>query len=166
MKAVSVLVLFASAAYALQITEPDNGDDWDLSQTNEIEWESVSTDEPEFSLKLIDKRTSPESQITIADKVKTSDGKFDLTNFVAPPGDRYTIKAFSLSKTNSGQLAESQTFNVTKSGVAATSTTAGAPSGTGTAAPGSTTAGRNGAATLSGTFGVVGSVALVFAMLF
>ena len=101
---------------ALRITEPENGEDWDLSQTNEIEWESVSTDEPEFSLKLIDKRTSPETQITIADKVKTSDGKFDLTNFVAPAGDKYTIKAFSLSKTSSGQLAESQTFNVTKSG--------------------------------------------------
>jgi hypothetical protein len=65
---------------------------------------------------LIDKRTSPETQITIADKVKTSDGKFDLTNVVASPGDKYTIKAFSLSRTSSGQLAESQTFNVTKSG--------------------------------------------------
>jgi len=117
MKAISALALLVSAAAALQITEPGNNEEWDLSKTNTIKWTSVSTDEPEFALKLIDKRTSPETPITIAEKVKTSDGKYDLTNLVAKPGDKYTIKAFSLSKlSQNGQLAESQTFNVTKSG--------------------------------------------------
>jgi len=50
--------------------------------------------------------------------------------------------------------------------IVATSTTASAPSGTETGTSASEGA-KNGAATLaSGAFGVVGSVALVFAMLF
>lgn len=51
---------------------------------------------------------SPTTLIAIADKVKASDGKYDLGNFVAAPGDKYTIKAFNLSKTNSGQLPGSK----------------------------------------------------------
>lgn len=162
----SFLALLATTASALQITAPSTNDKWDLSQTNTIKWSFVSTDESEFSLKLVDKRTSPETLIPIADKVKTSDGKFDLNNFLAAPGSPYTVKAFSLAKTNSGQLAESQVFNVTKSGVATASTsTVAVPSGTETPT-GSTVAPKNGAGRLSGTVGLVGSIGVVFAFLF
>ena len=101
---------------ALQLTSPSVGDEWDLSKTNTIKWDSVSSDPTEFQLVLVDKSTTPETSIEIAEKVKTADGTYDLTNFVAKPGEKYSVKAYSTSKTNSGQLSESQTFEVTKSG--------------------------------------------------
>ncbi len=89
---------------------------WDLSQTNSIEWTSVSTDPTTLNIVLVNHNSSPATESPIKDSVNTADGKYALTNFVASPGDKYTIKFYSTSATNSGQLAESQSFNVTKSG--------------------------------------------------
>lgn len=170
MKSVAVLAAFVASAAALEITEPTTGASWDLSKTNTIKWKSVSTDPTEFQLFLVDKSPSTgEVQTKISDKVKTSDGKYDLTNFViaTKPGSRYSVKAIAVTQTNSGQLDESEVFNVTKSG-AATSTTPGsgsAPSGTEPPASEPTKTG-NAAATLGQTFGVAGPLAVVLALLF
>ena len=91
------------------------GAQWDFSQTNTIEWTSVSTDPTSFDIVLVNHDASPATEFTLQDPVNTSDGKFSFTNFVAPAGDQYTIKFFTNSTVTS-QLAESQQFNVTKSG--------------------------------------------------
>lgn len=164
-----VAVVFAAcAATALQITDPKENDQWDLSQTNTIKWTAVETDTAELDLYLVDKSTTPETRLPIAEGVKTADKQFALTNFVvARTGDRYTVKAFSRAQRDSGQLSESGTFNVTKSGVASTTTPGGNnPSGSATGS-GSTPSPSNGAATLGqAMLGVVGPLAVVLAVLF
>ncbi|KAK5657638.1 hypothetical protein OQA88_2710 [Cercophora sp. LCS_1] len=169
MMSLTIFSAIVAAASALQITEPASGAQWDLSKTNEIKWAFVSTDEAEFSLQLIDKSTTPETAITIADKVKTSEGEYEFTNFAAKPGDKYTIKAFSVSKLSTGQLAESQTFNVTKSGVV-TTTTSVAPSSTGsgteTGAAVTGSAGANAASAIGGRYAFFGSFGVALGLLF
>ncbi|KAK1773534.1 hypothetical protein QBC45DRAFT_427468 [Copromyces sp. CBS 386.78] len=157
---------------ALKITEPKEKAQWDLSQTNTIKWDHVDSDPETFQLVLVNHKTGGEESFTIEDKVKTSDGEYKLTNFVAAPGSTYSIKAYGTEKTNNGQLAESQTFNVTKSGVAATTTTgtatakptsSGTPASSSGASPSETS---NAATALGVTFGVAGPLAAVFALLF
>jgi len=118
MKAFTALALFSAAASvsALQLTEPADGAEWDLSKTNIIKWKSVETDPEEFKLVLIDASGFPEKEYEINSEVETEEGEYKLTNFVAQPGKKFKVKAFSTANTNSGQLAESQTFEVTKSG--------------------------------------------------
>ncbi|KAK3352572.1 hypothetical protein B0T25DRAFT_590441 [Lasiosphaeria hispida] len=169
MKAVSILAAaFAAGVSALQITAPGINDSWDLSKTNTIKWTFVDTDPTEFQIQLVNKDVFPEEVKNITGKATTKDGKFDLSNVVAKPSTKYTVKFLSLSATNSGQLAESQTFNVTKSGVASTTGTAGTPSSTGdsttSASPSATSS--SAAVAVGKTFGVAGPIAVVLAMLF
>ncbi|KAK0715215.1 hypothetical protein B0H67DRAFT_236500 [Lasiosphaeris hirsuta] len=168
MKAVAILTAaFAAGVSALQITAPGINDSWDLSKTNTIKWTFVDTDPTEFQIQLVNKDVFPVTTYNVTGKATTKDGKFDLTNFVAPPSSKYTVKFISLSATNSGQLSESQTFNVTKSGTSSTSTTAGTPSstgGSGTTASQSTTP-SSAAVALGKTFGVAGPIAAALAML-
>lgn len=179
---------------ALKITEPKEKAQWDLSQTNTIKWDHVDSDPETFQLVLVDHQTGGEQQLTIEDKVKTSDGEYKLTNFVATPGSTYSIKAYGTEKTNNGQLSESQTFTVSKSGgknmssfpflavsvtnnpaplVASTSSASGTatakPTSSGT--PSSTESATpsetsNAASALGVTFGVAGPLAAVFALLY
>ncbi|CCC07084.1 hypothetical protein SMACR_01108 [Sordaria macrospora] len=167
---IATVAAFAATATALKITEPKEKAQWDLSQTNTIKWEHVDSDPETFQLVLVNHKTGGEEPFTIEDKVKTSDGEYKLTNFVAAPGSTYSIKAYGTEKTNNGQLSESQTFNVTKSGVAATSSTStvkptssGTPASSSSAAPSETS---NAATALGVTFGVAGPLAAVFALLF
>ncbi|KAK3400291.1 hypothetical protein B0T20DRAFT_181563 [Sordaria brevicollis] len=166
---IATVAAFAATATALKITEPKENDKWDLSQTNTIKWEHVDTDPEEFKLVLVNSKTGGEQPFDIDDDVETKKGEYKLTNFVAEPGATYKIKAYGTESTNRGQLAESQTFNVTKSGVAATSSTStvkptssGTPSSSG-AVPSETS---NAATPLGVTFGVAGPLAAVFALLF
>ncbi|KAK3324086.1 hypothetical protein B0T19DRAFT_443525 [Cercophora scortea] len=169
MKCFAALAAFAAAVSALQFTEPQVDEKWDLSKSNTIKWTAVSTDPTTFALKLIDHSTTPETAITIAASVETSKGQYVIDNFVATPNTKYSIKAFSLDTKNNGQLAESQTFTVTKSGVATTSsastpTSTGAATGTdSTSTPSATKS--NAAMALGQTFGVAGPLAVIFALL-
>ncbi|KAK3935433.1 hypothetical protein QBC46DRAFT_271798 [Diplogelasinospora grovesii] len=152
---------------ALHITDPTDGAQWDFSATNTVKWEFVSSDPTSFQLVLVNHATQPETDTVIAESVNTTAGSYSFTNVVAKPGSQYTIKAMSTSTQNSGQLAESQTFNVTKSGVAPTTTSS---SGSGASATGSQTSAsatstKNAAVTLGKAFGVAGPVAVGFAML-
>ena len=164
-----LLATLIAAASALQLTSPTTTDAWDLSETNTIKWTSVSTDPTSFELVLVDKSTTPETQLKIADSVSTSAGQYELTNFFvkgfqAEAETKYSIKAISTDPKNKGQLAESGTFNVTKSGAESSSSTTSAPTGTATSGGGSTSP-TSGAAAVGKTFGAAGIVAIVFAML-
>ncbi|KAK0636465.1 hypothetical protein B0T17DRAFT_613192 [Bombardia bombarda] len=153
MKCFAIVAAFAAAVSAISITEPAEKTAWDFSKSNKIEWTSVSTDVTEFKLVLYDGANS-----------------YTLDNFVAAPGSQYKVKAIGIDKTNTGsQLSESPTFNVTKSGVASSSTTTGptssttgAPTGTDVAPAATTT--KSGAAALAASFGVVGPLAVIVAM--
>lgn len=76
----------------------------------------MDTDPDTFEIVLVDHSATPPSELTIADSVKTSDGKYSFTNFVAPVGTKYQINFQGTDKTNSGIVAQSQEFAVSKSG--------------------------------------------------
>jgi hypothetical protein len=177
---------------ALTFTSPAEGAQWDLSKSNTISWSSVDNDPDSFQLVLVNHASQDgEQDSTITKNVTKSSGSYVMDNFVATPGSQYTIKAFSTSATNSGQLAESQSFNVTKSGsklcsetsmtlydgsadqicvAAPTTTSASTASATGSStasasASNSATSKPNSAATLGQAFGIAGPLAVVAAML-
>ncbi|KAK0721615.1 Ser-Thr-rich glycosyl-phosphatidyl-inositol-anchored membrane family-domain-containing protein [Lasiosphaeria miniovina] len=169
MKSFALIAALAGAASALQITSPTENDKWDLSATNTIKWSSVDSDPAFFKLVLINHPPSTaETSTTIAENVTTSKGQYDLTNFAAAPGDKYSIKAYGILNANNGQLAESKQFNVTKSGTASTTTTdAPSSSGTGTGTTAASSPSKSSEAfALGKSFGVAGPLAVVFAMLF
>jgi len=102
---------------ALRITEPKEKSEWDLSKTNTITWSHVDSDPKEFMLVLVDKDSSNGAIEHPIGKVSTADGKYDLTNFVVPRiGDDWSVKALGTTEKNLGQLAESEEFEITKSG--------------------------------------------------
>ncbi len=105
-----------TCAVAISITEPTQGTAWDFTQTNTIQWTSVSTDQTSFKIVLVNHNSTPVAEQTIKDTVNTSDGKYAFTNVVAAPGDKYSIQFLSSTSASSGLLVESQQFNVTKSG--------------------------------------------------
>ncbi|KAB5575326.1 hypothetical protein GE09DRAFT_1215111 [Coniochaeta sp. 2T2.1] len=159
-----------AAANALTITSPKTNDAWDLSQTNTIEWTSVSTDPSNFSIVLVDNsNASGAKETVIKDLVETKENKYSFTNFVAAPGDKYQIRFRGTTAQNTGIVTQSENFNVTKSGVEQkTSTTGTGPTPTGSGAPVETTApgSGNGAGALGVGMGLMGSVvAAVFMML-
>ncbi|KAK3389606.1 hypothetical protein B0H63DRAFT_445786 [Podospora didyma] len=169
MKSFSLVAAFAAAASALTFTAPAANDQWDLSQKNTIKW-TPSTDAAFFKLVLVNHPIGvTESQQTIAENVTASTGSYDLTNFVATPGARYTIKAFGITQQNNGQLAETQPYlNITKSGVATSSSGTSSPTGSGTetGTGASASASKSSEAiSLGKTFGVAGPLAVIFAML-
>lgn len=154
---------------AITITAPALDASWDFSQTNTIEWTSVSTDPANFSIVLVNNQPASGPELTtMADLVNTSDQKYSFTNFVTTPGPDHVIRFVGVGASDSGVLAESQEFNITKSGTAApnttTSTTSG-PSPTGTSAPASTSAKGSGAGALAAGAGLAGSVAAALCML-
>ncbi|KAH8880263.1 hypothetical protein GQ53DRAFT_755247 [Thozetella sp. PMI_491] len=164
MKAFAVLAGLVAVASAVSITEPTDQSKWDFSQSNTIEWKSVSSDPTSFKIILVNHQNGGTTQQTIKDSVTTSDNKYTFTNFVTTPGDKYTIQFISTSSTNSGILSESEQFNVTKSGVAPTTTSA-APSTSQTTTGGAATTTSPNAATSGKTFGAAGLLAVAFAML-
>jgi hypothetical protein len=127
------------------VTSPTKDEKLDFSSSIDIDWTSVNTDPSTFDLVLVDQDNMV--NIPIQSNVKTSDNKFTLTNFVVTPGAAYKFNFLSTDPENTGILAQSQTFEIIKSGGASTSesssttasTTTSSPTGTGTAAGGSNT---------------------------
>jgi hypothetical protein len=102
------------------VTSPTKDEKLDFSKSIQIKWSSVSTDASTFNLVLID-QSNVNSPIPISDNVKTSDGSYTLTNFVATPGAKYKFNLLSTDPKNTGILAQSETFEITKSGGTTTS---------------------------------------------
>ncbi|KAK2015856.1 hypothetical protein LZ32DRAFT_125728 [Colletotrichum eremochloae] len=101
-------------AEAVKVTQPAKGDDWDLSKTNEITWETVSSDPKSFEIVLINQSSYPGVSQTIA-KVNAADGKYDLKDVKVAAGDAYRINLVSTDPQNSGILAQSEEFSLTGS---------------------------------------------------
>lgn len=132
-----------ASVQAILVTSPTKDQKLDFSSTVEIQWTSVSTDPSTFNLVLVDQTNMV--PIPVKDGVKTADNKYTLTNFVAAPGTAYKFNLLSTDPLNTGILAQSQTFQIIKSGGASSSdsssststTTSSSATGTGAAAGGS-----------------------------
>jgi cobalamin biosynthesis Mg chelatase CobN len=106
---------------AILVTSPTKDQKLDFSKSIEVKWTSVSTDPKTFQLVLVDQSTM--NPITVEAEVKTSDNKYTLTNFVATPGAKYKFNFLSNDPMNTGILAQSETFEISKSGSTESSTT-------------------------------------------
>ncbi|KAK4213657.1 hypothetical protein QBC37DRAFT_422599 [Rhypophila decipiens] len=164
MKFFVTLAALAAVASAITITEPKLDAKLDFSATNSVKWTHVESDPAEFQIALVDQSTSPETVTVLAPKVKSADKEYKLENVVATPGTKYKIKFFAVDNKNSGQLVESQSFAVTKSGVKASTTPApsAAPTNTDAAAASSTSSKAGAMAT---AVGIAGPVAALLAFL-
>lgn len=125
----------------------------------------MDTDPVSFEIVLVSPNNSTIAQSVITDSVNTTENKYSFSNFVTPVGDNYQINFIGNVGTNKGIISQSQTFAVTKSGVAS-STTSGGSTATGTGASASATSSDTSAASALGmTFGIAGPVVVALGML-
>ncbi|KAK1975376.1 hypothetical protein LZ30DRAFT_605789 [Colletotrichum cereale] len=187
-KATFAITSLLALAEAVKVTKPTKGDDWDLSETNEITWETVSSDPKSFEIVIINQSGFPEVSQTIA-KVNAADGKYELKGVKVAAGDAYRINLVSTDPQSSGILAQSGEFSLTGSddsssaSASASATASASVSGsasasatgssgtatgtaTGTAASGTSTTAPNSASGIKSTFAIFGSVAVAAYMLF
>ncbi|KAK1724232.1 uncharacterized protein BDZ83DRAFT_579005 [Colletotrichum acutatum] len=179
-KTAVAITSFLAIAEAVKVTKPAKGDDWDLSKTNEITWETVSSDPKSFEIVIVNQSGYPEVSETIA-TVQAADGKYELKGAKVAAGDAYRINLVSVDPQNSGILAQSNEFSFTGSDVTTGSATAsasgtaasnasgsGTASGTatGSAASGTSTSAPSSASAIKSTFAIFGSVAVAAYMLF
>lgn len=151
---------------AITITEPQQGAKLDLSGSNTISWTSVDTDPASFEIVLVSPNNSTIAQSVITDSVNTSDNKYTFSNFVATVGDNYQINFIGNVGTNKGIISQSQSFSVTKSGVASTTTSVGGSTATGTgAAASASSSNTSGASAIGLSFGIAGPIFAALGML-
>lgn len=151
---------------AITITEPQQGAKLDFSGSNTISWTSVETDPVSFEIVLVSPNNSTIAQSVITDSVNTSENKYTFSNFVASVGDNYQFNFIGNVGTNKGIISQSQSFSVTKSGVASTTTSAAGSTATGTgAAASASSSGTSAASTFGVTFGIAGPVVAALSML-
>ncbi|KAK2033788.1 hypothetical protein LX32DRAFT_648978 [Colletotrichum zoysiae] len=113
-KATIAITSLLALAEAVKVTEPAKGDDWDLSKTNEITWDTVSSDPKTFEIVIVNQSSYPGVSQTIA-KVNAADGKYELKDLKVAPGGSYRINLVSTDPQNSGILAQSEEFSLTGS---------------------------------------------------
>jgi len=138
-KATIAITSLLALAEAVKVTKPAKGDDWDLSETNEIEWETVSSDPKSFEIVVIIQSSYPGVSQTIA-KVNAADGKYELKDLKVAPGDSYRINLVSTDPQNSGILAQSEEFALTGSDDDSSSASASATASASASASGSASA--------------------------
>ncbi|GJC84747.1 UPF0619 GPI-anchored membrane protein AFUA_3G00880 [Colletotrichum liriopes] len=110
--AVAITSLLALAE-AVKVTKPAKGDDWEISSTNEITWETVDSDPTSFEIVIVNQSGYPPVSEKIA-KVNAADGKYELKDVKVAAGDAYRINLVSTQ--NSGILAQSDEFSLTSDG--------------------------------------------------
>ncbi|GKT42786.1 UPF0641 membrane protein [Colletotrichum spaethianum] len=142
-------------AQAVKVTKPAKGDDWDISATNEITWETVSSDPKSFEIVIVNQSGYPGVSETIA-KVNAADGKYELKDPKVAAGDGYRINLVSTDPQNSGILAQSEQFTLTgdsddTSSSASASATASASASGSASASASATGSSSGSATVTQT---------------
>lgn len=156
----------AESSPAITITEPQQGAKLDFSGSNTISWTSVETDPVSFEIVLVSPNNSTIAQSVITDSVNTTENKYTFSNFVTPVGDNYQINLIGNVGTNKGIISQSQTFAVTKSGVASTTTSAAGSTASGTGASASASSSDTSAASAFGvTFGIAGPIIAALGML-
>ncbi|KAF6823191.1 extracellular conserved serine-rich protein [Colletotrichum plurivorum] len=155
--AIAITSLLA-AAEAVKVTKPAKGDEWDLSKTNEITWDSVNTDPSSFEIVIVNQSSYPPVEVKIG-KVNTADGKYELKDAKVSAGDNYRINFVSTDPQNSGILAQSEQFDLTvsddddktTSASATASATGASTSGSASASASATGASTSGTATVTAT---------------
>ncbi|OKL56335.1 hypothetical protein UA08_08418 [Talaromyces atroroseus] len=110
----STALVLAATASALQVTSPSRGDDLDLSGSNDVTWDSVESDPTSFDIQLVNEHVNPPVVKTIATNVQTSAGSYSFSNVAATVGNDYQINLVSNDSDNTGILAQSAQFDVTK----------------------------------------------------
>ncbi|KAK1146362.1 hypothetical protein N8T08_003149 [Aspergillus melleus] len=149
------IILFAVSCVALTVTSPSNGAKVDLSKEYEIKWKSVQSDPSKFTINLVNMNGSSANK-EIAKDIDASQGSVKVDPvWGIPKGPGYQLNFISRDKMNTGILAQSQQFEVTK--VAdrpknKTTTTSSSSATESAAAPTNSTAGASSLA-IPATFG-------------
>lgn len=129
------------------VTSPTKDQKLDFSSTIDVTWTSVATDPTTFTLVIVDQTTM--NPVTVDSAVKTSTLKYSLTNFVVTPGSKYKFNLLSNDPMNTGILAQSETFEITKSGKPASSSTTSTDAASATGGAGSSPGADSPSSTLS-----------------
>ncbi|KAL5357465.1 Ser-Thr-rich glycosyl-phosphatidyl-inositol-anchored membrane family-domain-containing protein [Aspergillus floccosus] len=109
------IVAFAASAMALTVTNPAQGDKVDFSKPVDIKWRSVQNDPKNITLELVNMNGQPNVNKQIAEGVKVSDGHYKVDKLWGiPVAEGYQINILSEEERNTGILAQSQQFNVTR----------------------------------------------------
>ncbi|GES63573.1 conserved threonine rich protein [Aspergillus terreus] len=131
---VASIVAFAASAMALTVTSPAQGDKVDFSKPVDIKWRSVESvdlhpnasaqetptdqtrsDPKNITLELVNMNGQPNVNKQIADGVKASEGHYKVDKLWGiPVAEGYQINIISNEERNTGILAQSQQFNVTR----------------------------------------------------
>ncbi|KAE8149827.1 Ser-Thr-rich glycosyl-phosphatidyl-inositol-anchored membrane family-domain-containing protein [Aspergillus avenaceus] len=110
---IASLVAYAASSVALTINSPKNGDKVDFSKPYKIEWNTVDSDPNNFTINLVG--SNPRVNKEIAKSVKSSDNSYTIKSlWDIKPANGYQLNFVSADKDNTGILAQSQNFNVTK----------------------------------------------------
>ncbi|KAJ5493289.1 UPF0619 GPI-anchored membrane protein [Penicillium diatomitis] len=123
------MIPLAGLAVALQVTQPQKGEEFKTSDSITVKWSSVNTDVSSFNIYLVDNTVYPPVNKEIAKNVKTSDNTYtikDLSGLTA--GHGYQVNLESDSTQNTGILAQSQQFNVTSSAQSSSSSSSSSAS--------------------------------------
>ncbi|KAI3532378.1 developmentally Regulated MAPK Interacting protein [Colletotrichum filicis] len=142
-KSAVAITSFLAIAEAVKVTKPAKGDDWDLSKTNEITWETVSSDPKSFEIVIVNQSGYPEVSETIA-TVQAADGKYELKGAKVAAGDAYRINLVSVDPQNSGILAQSNEFSFTGSDDSSSASASGSATASASASGSAATASATG----------------------
>ncbi|KAB8234911.1 Ser-Thr-rich glycosyl-phosphatidyl-inositol-anchored membrane family-domain-containing protein [Aspergillus alliaceus] len=111
---IASIVAYAASSFALTITSPQSGDKLDFSKPYTIKWTTVGSDPETFKINLLN-QTAANTKKEIAKSVRSADGKYTIEKlWDIEPANGYQFNFESDSKENTGILAQSQVFNVTK----------------------------------------------------
>ncbi|KAE8353718.1 Ser-Thr-rich glycosyl-phosphatidyl-inositol-anchored membrane family-domain-containing protein [Aspergillus coremiiformis] len=111
---IASVVAYAASSLALTITSPQTGDKVDFSQPYTVKWTTVDSDPDTFNINLVS-QTTANNKKEIAKNVKSSDGKYTIEKLLdIDTGNGYQLNFESSSQNNTGILAQSHVFNVTK----------------------------------------------------
>ncbi|KAJ5827456.1 Cell wall beta-glucan synthesis [Penicillium robsamsonii] len=123
------LLPLAISVGAINVTEPAKGDEIDVSNTFAVKWTSVNTDASTVDIVLINNNVYPNIKEKIASGVDTSEGSYTVKGLKGvTDGSGFQINLLSTEEQNTGILAQSQKFDVTKPEDDASTTTTGTSS--------------------------------------
>lgn len=124
----------------------------------------MDTDPVSFEIVLVSPNNSTIAQSVVTESVNTTENKYSFSNFVTPVGDNYQFNLIGNVGTNRGIISQSQTFAVTKSGVASTTSSSDGSTATGTGAS-ATATDSSAAGAFGATFGITGPLVAALSLL-
>ncbi|MBW0493063.1 hypothetical protein O181_032778 [Austropuccinia psidii MF-1] len=108
------LIILKSSVWAIQVTAPIDGADWNLTAPNEVSWASTPGDPTSFTIDLVnmDPNCYPTGMTKVLKQnVSAADGTYKTTDIQGVKScGGYQINLVSL---NGGILAQSVRFNIT-----------------------------------------------------